>query len=297
MTFLQIRHFIVLAQLGSFAKASKALFITQPALSRSIKSLEDELGQMLFDRIGRKIELTSFGISSLKRSKELLESLDELKGSGKAKQPITRGVYKLGLSSGPGALLSAALLTKVANQFSKVRVEIFRANTQTLVGLLKEREVDALVVDLRSLAPDSALHIEHIYEFAGEFLCRKSHPLLKLRKVRYEQLIQYPIASTPLSDELARLLISRYGDTAHPKEMIRLISDEINDLIHVAKTSDTVVLAARAAGRGLEVLRVLPPLNASAKYAVVVMKNRSQAVLHSTISELIDQILKTDSSN
>jgi len=76
-----------------------------------------------------------------------------------------------------------------------------------------------------------------------------------------------------------------------------LISDEINDLIHVAKTSDTVVLAARAAGRGLEVLRVLPPLNASAKYAVVVMKNRSQAVLHSTISELIDQILKTDSSN
>jgi hypothetical protein len=203
----------------------------------------------------------------------------------------------LGLSSGPGALLSAALLTKVANQFSKVRVEIFRANTQTLVGLLKEREVDALVVDLRSLAPDSALHIEHIYEFAGEFLCRKSHPLLKLRKVSYEQLIQYPIASTPLSDELARLLISRYGDTAHPKEMIRLISDEINDLIHVAKTSDTVVLAARAAGRGLEVLRVLPPLNASAKYAVVVMKNRSQAVLHSTISELIDQILKTDSSN
>jgi len=297
MTFLQIRHFIVLAQLGSFAKASKALFITQPALSRSIKSLEDELGQMLFDRIGRKIELTSFGISSLKRSKELLESLDELKGSGKTKQPITSGVYKLGLSSGPGALLSAALLTKVANQFSKVRVEIFRANTQTLVGLLKEREVDALVVDLRSLAPDSALHIEHIYEFAGEFLCRKSHPLLKLRKVSYEQLIQYPIASTPLSDELARLLISRYGDTAHPKEMIRLISDEINDLIHVAKTSDTVVLAARAAGRGLEVLRVLPPLNASAKYAVVVMKNRSQAVLHSTISELIDQILKTDSSN
>jgi DNA-binding transcriptional LysR family regulator len=56
MTFLQIRHFIVLAQLGSFAKASKALFITQPALSRSIKSLEDELGKILFDRIGRKIE-------------------------------------------------------------------------------------------------------------------------------------------------------------------------------------------------------------------------------------------------
>lgn len=54
MTLTQIRHFIGLAQAGSFVKASGQLFLTQPALSRSIKSLEDELGQLLFDRTGKK---------------------------------------------------------------------------------------------------------------------------------------------------------------------------------------------------------------------------------------------------
>ena len=47
MTLTQLRHFIGLAKAGSFVKASGQLFMTQPALSRSIKSLEDELGQLL----------------------------------------------------------------------------------------------------------------------------------------------------------------------------------------------------------------------------------------------------------
>jgi len=54
MTLTQIRHFIGLAKAGSFIKAANQLFLTQPALSRSIKSLEDELGQLLFDRSGKK---------------------------------------------------------------------------------------------------------------------------------------------------------------------------------------------------------------------------------------------------
>jgi len=54
MTLTQIRHFIGLAKAGSFVKASSQLFMTQPALSRSIKALEDELGQLLFDRAGKK---------------------------------------------------------------------------------------------------------------------------------------------------------------------------------------------------------------------------------------------------
>ena len=54
MTLVQLRHLISLAQSGSFTRSAEALFLTQPALSRSIRALEEELGQPLFDRLGRR---------------------------------------------------------------------------------------------------------------------------------------------------------------------------------------------------------------------------------------------------
>jgi len=287
MTFLQIKHFIVLAQLGSFAKASKALFITQPALSRSIKAFEEELGQLLFDRVGRKIEITSFGISSLRRAQDLLAAHDELKVSAESSKPNSAGIYKLGLSSGPGALISVPLLTQISETHKNMRIEIFRANTSTLVTLLKDRQLDALVVDVRSISPDTELLIDHCCDIEGAFLCRHSHPLLKLKKVSFDQLTQYPIASTPLSNELSQLLVDRYGDKAHPLEMIRLSSDEITDLVQVAQTSNAVVLAARAVGKELEAIKIVPPLNASAKYAFVSLRRRSNAIYHLQIKKMV----------
>jgi DNA-binding transcriptional LysR family regulator len=292
VTFLQLRHFTVLAQSASFAKASKVLFITQPALSRSIKALEEELGQLLFDRVGKRIELTSFGQTSLKRAQELLDGLNDLKKSGQKLTPTTKGLYRLGLSSGPGALLATPLLSHIAQHFPNVKIEIYRANTQTLVELLKDRRVDGLVIDLRAMQPDSDLYIEETFEFRGEFMCRKGHPLLKLKTLPFAKLLEYPMASTPLSDELARLLVAQYGESAHPNEMIQLSSDEIHDLIEVAQVSDTVVLAARAAGRQLSILKVEPELKASAKYAIVSVKKRSNAVLHDPMTKVIREIFK-----
>jgi len=292
VTFLQLRHFTVLAQSASFAKASKVLFITQPALSRSIKALEEELGQLLFDRVGKRIELTSFGQTSLKRAQELLDGLNDLKKSGQKLTPTTKGLYRLGLSSGPGALLATPLLSHIAQHFPNVKIEIYRANTQTLVELLKDRWVDGLVIDLRAMQPDSDLYIEETFEFRGEFMCRKGHPLLKLKTLPFAKLLEYPMASTPLSDELARLLVAQYGESAHPNEMIQLSSDEIHDLIEVAQVSDTVVLAARAAGRQLSILKVEPEMKASAKYGIVSVKKRSNAVLHDPMTKVIREIFK-----
>jgi hypothetical protein len=72
--------------------------------------------------------------------------------------------------------------------------------------------------------------------------------------------------------------------------MIRLASDEIHNLIEVAQVTDTVVLAAKAAGSRLSVLNVEPALRASARYATVSVKNRSNAVLHEPIIQVIHDI-------
>ena len=79
MTLVQLKHLIELATSGSFSQAAIKLHLTQPALSRSIKALEDELGQVLFDRIGRKNELTTFGSHIVQRARVLVDEANELR--------------------------------------------------------------------------------------------------------------------------------------------------------------------------------------------------------------------------
>ena len=83
MTLVQLRHLIALAESGSFSKSAQALYITQPALSRSIRALEDELGMPLFDRVGRRSELTSFGNEVVSRARQLVFEAGELRDSGR----------------------------------------------------------------------------------------------------------------------------------------------------------------------------------------------------------------------
>src|SRR3569623_1754689 len=101
MTLVQLRHLIALVESGSFSRAAESLFLTQPALSRSIRALEDEMGQPLFDRIGRRTELTPFGRDVLERARHIVFEADELAASGLGKA----GSLRIGMGSGPGALL------------------------------------------------------------------------------------------------------------------------------------------------------------------------------------------------
>jgi DNA-binding transcriptional LysR family regulator len=287
MTLTQIRHFIGLAKAGSFVKASGQLFLTQPALSRSIKSLEDELGQLLFDRTGKKIELTPFGHSTLQRCQALLEEVEALKHSGQVLGAADSGHVRLGLSSGPGAMLTAPVMMHFAMHFPKFQVDIVRANTSTLTHMLRERTVDALVIDLRSMRPAADLQVTEIGEMQGAFMCRKNHPLTRRSKVTFDQLRQYPVASTPLSDELARVLIERYGERAHPDVLVKYASDEISHLIHLVERTDALLLAIRASAPELVEVKVTPPLNDHARFGLVTLANKAEALYLPEIRQLM----------
>jgi DNA-binding transcriptional LysR family regulator len=291
MTLTQLRQFAWLAKAGSFVKAATLLHITQPALSRSIKALEDELGQLLFDRVGKRIELTPFGQQTLRRASAMLEDAEALKSSGAKPGASSTGRLRLGLGSGPGVMLTAPVLRHFAQHFARAQVDIFRANTDSLARMLREREIDAMVVDVRSLRPAPDLRLDAIHEMQGAFMCRKGHPLLKASRVSFGQMNAYPIASTPLSDEVARLLVERYGPAAHPQEMVRLSSDEISHLVEVAATSDTVLLAIREAAPQLAELRISPALNAKARFAMVTLANRAESMYLDTVRSLMAQRL------
>ena len=293
MTLVQLRHLISLAQTGSFSKSADALSLTQPALSRSIRALEDELGQPLFDRIGRHSEVTPFGREVVERAREVVHAADNLRESGQQMARGMAGSLRIGLGSGPGAMLMTPLLTHMATHHPRLTLEISRGGTELLARSLRERAIDALVVDARSLTPAPDLRTTETYEMRGAFLCRRGHPLARKRAaVSFDQLRAYPIASTPLSDEVARVLIERYGPDAHPARFVTLRCEELPSLVEVTRHTDTVLFAIRAAGSDLVELTMKPALNATARFAVVTLAGRSEAPALPIVRRLMQALLR-----
>lgn len=293
MTLVQLRHLISLAQTGSFTRSAEALFLTQPALSRSIRALEEELGQPLFDRVGRRSVLTPFGAEALQRARQLVADADELAGSGRALGEGRSGTVRIGLGAGPGAMLMTPLLKTMATTHPAIHLEVARGHTDVLVAALRARELDALVVDARALSPAPDLKLANTAEMRGAFMVRPEHPLAQARgPLKFEALRAFPIAATPLSDEVARTLVERYGPTAHPDECVTLRCGEIPSLVAVARDSDAVLIAIRAAAPELVELNLKPALNATARFGLVTLARRAEPPALHVVRRLVAALLR-----
>lgn len=278
MTLVQLKHLVCLADLGSYVQASKALFLTQPALTRSIQSLEEEMGGRLFDRLGRRIELTPLGREVLSRARQLVNDAEALKQTGKVMHAGLIGVMRMGLSSAPGALFSVPLMLHMAEHHPGLKVEISRGHTNVLLKQLLDQQLDAAVVDIRAMRPSSQLQVAQTFELATGFLVRKAHPLAGTgRTLSLQELRHFPIASTPLSDEVARILMARYGPEANPEQLITLRCDETLSIVELARCSNAIVLTVKGAAPDLVVLDVTPSLDTTARFGLVTLSQRQEA--------------------
>lgn len=294
MTLVQLRHFIVLADIGSFVQASRALFITQPALSRSIQALEDELGDALFDRLGRRIQLTPFGREVLMRARRLISDADALKQTGKGLHAGLIGKLHIGFSSAPGALFSTPLMQHMAEHHPRLEVMISRGSTAVLLHELRQQRLDAAVLDVRAMVPSAEFKVELMFELGASFLARRDHPLARAgRSVTLQDILAYPIASTPLSDEVARLLVARYGLAANPDDMVTLWCDETLSIVELARRANVIVLTVNAVAADLVRLDVTPALDATARFGLVTLSQHQQAPALRIVAEQLAGWIKS----
>ena len=277
LTLTQLRHFVTLAEIGSFAQTARVVFLTQPALTRSIAALEEELGERLFDRVGRRIILTPFGREVLDRAQRLVRDTQTLKSLRQGLQSGMNGQLKLGLGSGPGALFSHRLLRHMAQHHPRLRLYLSRGSTEVLLQGLKSQRLDAAIVDIRAMRPSTDFEVSHSFELATGFLVRPEHPLLSQTQLSLTEILAYPLASTTLSDEVARMLMEDYGPEANPDHMVTLMSDETSHIVDIARHTDGVVLTIVDAARDLISLPIKPPMRATARFGLVTLDKRQEA--------------------
>jgi DNA-binding transcriptional LysR family regulator len=140
MELRQLRYFVAVAEEGNINRAAKKIFLSQPALSRQIKALEEEIGQCLLERQAHSIRLTPAGETLLHEARDLLQHADQTIERVRA---AGRG---LRLRVGYAPSLAAGLLSSAVESLSQIhpsaRVELFDLSTTEMLAGLERDSLD-----------------------------------------------------------------------------------------------------------------------------------------------------------
>lgn len=193
MTFNQMRYFATICRLGNITKASKALYVSQPALSKSLKTIEKECGTALFVRSGNAISPTDEGLFLLEEIAPILEQIEDMERRIQNHQ-FSRNYVKISYS----ALSSFSSYLKILQVFTRDHPELsVRAstnNTMTNFDLLDERKVDLILTSRPQGFSEEMWERHETYQFIPldvkeQVLCvNKKHPLAGEVFVTQEQL-------------------------------------------------------------------------------------------------------------
>jgi len=195
MDLRHVRTFVSVAELGTVSKAAERLHVAQPALSRQIAQLEDELGFNLFDRVGRRLLLTGEGEQMLNDCRGLL---NYARSVGEHAQILRRGdVGELRVSASPHLIegIFPGFLDRYAERYPHVQVKLIDVGAGgEALAMLERGEVHLVQTIVRAIAPDEQRFASH--PLAPMEILAACHPKLRLGAdgaVEISRLAPYPL--------------------------------------------------------------------------------------------------------
>ena len=157
MDLRSIRYFVQIADLGSITRASQHLGIAQPALSRHVRSIEEELGTQLLVRLPRGVRLTGAGLQFLDHCRRIVRELARAREELRTSAEVPKGRVILGLSPTTGPMLLPGVMERVRRQCPQVALKVVEGFSSQLYDSLLTGRVDLAV--LTSPEPTRALRL------------------------------------------------------------------------------------------------------------------------------------------
>lgn len=182
--------FLAVAESGSFSTAAERLFLTQPAVSKRIAQLEQQLGTRLFDRVGRRIRLTEAGEALLPRARQVLLELEDM---GRAISNLTgtvSGTLRIGTSHHIGLHRLPPVLRRFSREYPDVKLDIHFIDSEEAWEAVLHGDLEMGVVTLPP-QPDPRLHSQAVWQDPLVFMAAPEHPLARLKRVPLETLTGY----------------------------------------------------------------------------------------------------------
>jgi DNA-binding transcriptional LysR family regulator len=187
-----LRAFVTVGDLQSFAAAAKALHLSQPALSRRIAHLEELLGVRLFDRTTRTVHLTLLGRRFLEQVRGQVDELDRSIASLRDAAQLEAGDVTIGCVFSAVQHFLLPMIQTFRAQHPKVLVRIIEEGADEVLESVKQGEADFALNYIGMQDPD--LEFIPLLKEPYVLACPKEHPLAGRRSVRWEELADYPLA-------------------------------------------------------------------------------------------------------
>jgi DNA-binding transcriptional LysR family regulator len=191
-----LRHALALAEHRNFGRAADRLGISQPTLSRSIQSLEADLGAPLFDRLPRDVVPTSLGEVLLRRARAIVDATEELEEELAAVLGVQTGELRVAAGPYVSAVLIGPALARLLERHPGIRVDLIEVDSDRMAEVLRAGEVSVVVGERSAFGEDPAFELEPLRVRCGEFICRSGHPLLETPPRTLAELLRWPLATT-----------------------------------------------------------------------------------------------------
>lgn len=183
-----LRYFLEIARAGNMSRAAETLHVSQSALSKQIKELEQELGKKLFHRGGTMLTLTEEGMLLRKRTDDILDMVDKTLDEFKALDEIAGGEVHIGCAESHQIKYLARTIRMFQKSYPLFRYHLTSGNTEQVIERLDRGLIDfAVIVEPPNLSKYNYLEIPETNTWG--LVMKKEDPLSEKERIRFEDLM------------------------------------------------------------------------------------------------------------
>jgi DNA-binding transcriptional LysR family regulator len=262
MELRHLRYFVAVAEEQNVTRAARRLHLAQPALSRQIRDLEEELGAALFERSAASLRLTDGGRLFLNEAREVLRRADEAVQAIRATATGKKSEIHIGYAPSPTAEFLPHILRAYEKAAPEVRVTLHDLTADEMVAGVRAKQLHAaLVVEYPGIR-SRELIFEKLRSYRIGVMLNKGHPLTARRAVSVDEVLAEP------------LVVFNRKDYSDYHSWLTHLLDVPARKLRVAQQCDGVssVITAVEAGGGIAVAGECTMLTAGSRVAFVPFK-------------------------
>jgi DNA-binding transcriptional LysR family regulator len=225
----ELRVFLAVLEQRSFRRAATVLHLTQPAVTKSLSSLEDLLGHKLFDRTGSGVEPTVYGLGLAPRAVAVFDELRRAAHELSLVSRGSRGTLRVGTLAMPAVPFLPVAIQRLTEANPEIFVAVVEERQQDLIDRLRRGDIELAILRLAMLSPDESMRVDKLFDEKMCVIAAAEHALAKRRHLTWPQLMQerwvMPATDSYFYERVTRLL-ARYN-LPMPRQVVEATSINI----------------------------------------------------------------------
>ena len=197
-----------IARLKSYTKAAKALYLTQPAVSIQVRQLEEQVGQRIFEQIGKRIDLTQAGQAVYEAAQDVLTRLKRMEIALAEVQGEMRGPLSISVVTTAEAFVPY-LLQEFCKRYPLVQMQLTVSNREHVLDRMVNNQDDLVLMGLTG--DDLAVEAIPFMNNPLVWIASPQHPLVKLSKISLEQLAQETVLIREKGSGTRKVIENAFG--------------------------------------------------------------------------------------